>query len=165
MAEVGGTSGPVKELQDRLQRTQMSERDQALSREGVALGVSAVNPVNGEKVPCFTAPYVLMEYGTGAVMGVPGHDQRDFEFAREHDLEIRVVIQPPGSELEPGDMTDAWPHEGVMVNSGPFDGTPSPESISVVTEWLEKEGKGRAATSYRLRDWLISRQRGWGCPI
>jgi leucyl-tRNA synthetase len=165
MAEAGGTSEAVKELQDRLQRRQMSERDQALSREGVALGVSAVNPVNGEKVPCYAAPYVLMEYGTGAVMGVPGHDQRDFEFAREHGLEVRVVIQPPGSELDPSGMTEAWPHEGVMVNSGPFDGTPSPESIKAVTEWLEKEGKGRAATSYRLRDWLISRQRYWGCPI
>jgi leucyl-tRNA synthetase len=165
LAEAGGTAQAVKELQDRLQRTAASERDQALSREGLFLGVHAVNPVNGEKVPCLVAPYVLMEYGTGAVMGVPGHDQRDFEFAREHGLEIRVVIQPEGREVDPATMTDAWPHEGAMVNSGPFDGTPSPKSVQVVTEWLEKEGKGRAATSYRLRDWLISRQRYWGAPI
>ena len=165
LAEAGGTAEAVKKLQDRLQRTQAYERDEALSREGLALGVHAVNPVNGEKVPCFVAPYVLMEYGTGAVMGVPGHDQRDFEFAREHGLEIRVVIQPGGQEVDPDRMTDAWPHEGVMVNSGPFDGTPSPQSIDKVTEWLEKEGKGRPAKSFRLRDWLISRQRYWGPPI
>jgi leucyl-tRNA synthetase len=165
LAAAGGSTEAVRELQDRLQRTHAFERDEALSREGVLLGVSAVNPVNGEKVPCFLAPYVLMEYGTGAVMGVPAHDQRDFEFAREHGLEIRPVIQPEGVELDGERMTGAWPHEGVMVNSGRFDGTPSPESIHVVTEWLEKEGKGRAATSYRLRDWLISRQRYWGCPF
>jgi leucyl-tRNA synthetase len=165
LAEAGGTAEAVKELQDRLQRAGASERDQALSREGVPLGIHAVNPVNGEKVPCFVAPYVLMEYGTGAVMGVPGHDQRDFEFAREHGLEVRVVIEPPGSNLRSEDMTEAYPHEGVMVNSGPFDGTPSQESIDRVIEWLEAEGKGRRAVSYRLRDWLISRQRYWGCPI
>ena len=165
LAEAGGTAEAVKELQDRLQRTQAYERDEALSREGLALGVHAVNPVNGEKVPCFVAPYVLMEYGTGAVMGVPGHDQRDFEFAREHGLEVRVVIQPSGEDVDPDQMTEAWPHEGVMVNSGPFDGTPSPESIEKVIGWLEKEGKGRAAKSFRLRDWLISRQRYWGPPI
>jgi leucyl-tRNA synthetase len=165
LAEAGGTAGPVKELQDRLQRIHPSERDQALSREGLFLSVHAVNPVNGEKVPCYVAPYVLMDYGTGAVMGVPGHDQRDFEFARQHGLEVRIVIEPDGAHVDPSEMTEAWPHEGVMVNSGPFDGTPSPESIGRVIEWLEREGKGRAATSYRLRDWLISRQRYWGPPI
>jgi leucyl-tRNA synthetase len=165
LAEAGGTAGPVKELQDRLQRTQASERDEALSREGIALGVHAVNPVNGEKVPCFVAPYVLMEYGTGAIMGVPFHDQRDFEFARDHGLDVRIVIQPEGEELDPERMTEAWTGEGVMVNSGPFDGRRTPEAIPDVIAWLEKEGKGRAATSYRLRDWLISRQRYWGAPI
>jgi leucyl-tRNA synthetase len=165
LAEAGGAAGPVKELQDRLQRTQASERDEAMSREGIALGVHAVNPVNGEKVPCFVAPYVLMEYGTGAIMGVPFHDQRDFEFARDHGLDVRIVIQPEGEELDPARMTEAWTGEGVMVNSGPFDGRHTPEAIPDVIAWLEKEGKGRAATSYRLRDWLISRQRYWGAPI
>ena len=166
LAGAGGTAERVKELQDRLQRTPLSERDQAGTRVGIPLGVHAVNPVNGEKIPCFMAPYVLMEYGTGAVMGVPGHDQRDFEFARQHGLEVRVVIQPPhAGNLDPDAMREAYPHEGVMVRSGPFDGTPSPESIERVTSWLEERGLGRTAVSYRLRDWLISRQRYWGAPI
>ena len=166
LAEAGGSADAVKELQDRLQRSDPAERQAASPRDGVALGVHAVNPVNGERVPCFVAPYVLMDYGTGAVMGVPGHDQRDFEFAREHGLEVRVVIQPPDvPEVEPTEMTEAYPHEGVMVRSGPFDGVRSPESIAQVIAWLEDSGKGRAAVSFRLRDWLISRQRYWGPPI
>jgi leucyl-tRNA synthetase len=165
LAEAGGTGAAAKALMDRLQATPLTNREQAESREGVNLGVHAVNPVNGEKVECFVAPYVLMEYGTGAVMGVPAHDQRDFEFAREHGLPIRVVIAPEGADLDPGTMTEAWPHEGLMVNSGPFDGTPSPQSIEAVTRWLEEQGKGRPAVTYRLRDWLISRQRYWGAPI
>jgi leucyl-tRNA synthetase len=165
LAEAGGAQAAVKELQDRYQRLSAAERDAELTREGVPLGVHAVNPVNGERVPCYVAPYVLMEYGTGAVMGVPAHDQRDFEFAREHGLEVRVVIQPEGASLNGADMQEAWTGEGVMVSSGPFDGSMAPDSISSVIQWLETEGKGRAGTSYRLRDWLISRQRYWGPPI
>jgi leucyl-tRNA synthetase len=166
LAEQGGTTGPVKEMQDRLQATPLTNREQAESREGLPLGVYAVNPVTGEQVPCFVAPYVLMEYGTGAVMGVPAHDQRDFEFARQHGVPIRVVIQPEeGATRDPDRMTEAYDHEGVMVNSGPFNGVRSPDSIGRVIEWLEEQGKGRPAVSYRLRDWLISRQRYWGAPI
>src|SRR5204863_194395 len=102
----------------RLQATPLTNREQAESREGVPLGVHAVNPVNGERVPMFVAPYVLMEYGTGAVMGVPAHDERDFGFAREHGLPIRVVVQPEGEERSPDEMIEAYDHEGVMVNSG-----------------------------------------------
>src|SRR5207244_3120903 len=98
LAQAGGTAAPVTDLQDRLQRTPVAERDETMSREGIALGVHAVNPVNGEKVPCFVAPYVLMEYGTGAIMGVPFHDQRDFEFAGEQGLDVRIVIQPEDGE-------------------------------------------------------------------
>jgi leucyl-tRNA synthetase len=165
LAAAGGTAERAKVLLDRLQATPLTNREQAESREGVALGVHAVNPVNGEKIPVFVAPYVLMEYGTGAVMGVPAHDQRDFEFARAQDLPIRVVVQPEGEERDPATMTEAYDHEGVMVHSGPFDGVRSPESIGEVIAWLEREGKGAAAISFRLRDWLISRQRYWGAPI
>src|SRR5919106_334474 len=165
LAEAGGTADEAKRLADELAATPLTNREQADSREGVPLGVHAVNPVNGEKVPVFVAPYVLMEYGTGAVMGVPAHDQRDFEFARAQGLPIRVVVQPPDEPRDPDTMTEAYDHDGVMVNSGPFDGVGSPESIEQVTRWLEEQGRGRHAVTYRLRDWLISRQRYWGAPI
>jgi leucyl-tRNA synthetase len=165
LARSGGVSDEVAALLDRLQATPLTSREQAESREGIPLGVHAVNPVNGEKVACYVAPYVLMEYGTGAVMGVPGHDQRDFEFAREHGLPVRVVIRTEDEIRDPETMDKAWDHEGVMVNSGPFDGTRSPEGIDEVIRWLESEGKGRPAVSFRIRDWLISRQRYWGAPI
>jgi leucyl-tRNA synthetase len=165
LAEIGGTRTETQRLLDDLRSTPLTNREQAESREGVRLGVHVMNPVNGEKVPAFVAPYVLMEYGTGAVMGVPAHDQRDFEFARQQGLPVRVVIQPPGEERDAASMTQAYDHEGVMVNSGPFDGEPSPASIQKVATWLEEQGIGGPAVTYRLRDWLISRQRYWGAPI
>jgi leucyl-tRNA synthetase len=134
-------------------------------KTGMYLGKHAINPVNNENIPIWVADYVLMDYGTGAIMAVPAHDQRDFEFARAHDLEVRVVIQPEGVKLDGQEMTEAHPHDGVMVNSGTFDGTPATESVQRVTEWLEDKGIGRAAVNFRLRDWLISRQRYWGTPI
>jgi leucyl-tRNA synthetase len=165
LAEAGGTAAQAKAMLDGLQATPLTNREQAESREGIRLGVHAVNPVNGEQVPVFVAPYVLMEYGTGAVMGVPAHDQRDFEFARHQDLPVRVVVQPEGERRDAGSMTEAYDHEGVMVNSGPFNGVRSPGSIEQVTAWLDEQGKGRPAVTFRLRDWLISRQRYWGAPI
>jgi leucyl-tRNA synthetase len=165
LAELGGTWDRVEPLLEQVRATPLNVREESDTKEGVPLGVHAVNPVNGERVPCFVAPYVLMEYGTGAIMAVPAHDQRDFEFAREHDLPIRVVIQPEGRPLDPDALTEALPHDGVMVNSGPFDGEPSPASIAKVVEWLESQGAGTGAVTYRLRDWLLSRQRYWGTPI
>jgi len=133
-------------------------------KTGVFLGSYATNPVNGERIPIWIADYVLMGYGTGAIMGVPAHDQRDFEFARRYGLPVPVVVQPPGEPLrEP--LEAAYEGPGRMVNSGPFDGTPVPEGIPKVIAWLEETGRGRRAVNYRLRDWLISRQRYWGTPI
>ena len=135
-------------------------------REGLFLGTYAVNPVNGERIPVWVADYVLMEYGTGAIMAVPGHDQRDFEFARQEGLPVRAVIQPEGLPRLDGDtMAEAYEGEGVMVNSAPFDGTKTPGGIPKIVAWLEEDGNGTGRVRYRLRDWNVSRQRYWGCPI
>jgi leucyl-tRNA synthetase len=133
-------------------------------RLGMDLGARAINPVNGESVPVWVAEHVLMEYGTGAIMAVPGHDQRDFEFARQEGLPIRVVIQPEDRVLDDS-ITGPYEGEGVMANSGAFDGTKTPEGIPKVVAWLEEHGMGTGRVRYRLRDWNISRQRYWGCPI
>jgi len=143
-----------------------SERETIdLEKVGVPTGCHAVNPVNGEKVPLWVANFAVMTYGTGAVMSVPAHDQRDFEFARKYDLPIRVVIQPPDRTLDPATMTEAYVDEGVQVRSGPFDGIPNREAIPRICEWLAERGAGEATVNYRLRDWCISRQRYWACPI
>jgi leucyl-tRNA synthetase len=135
-------------------------------KDGIFTGAYAVNPVNGEKIPIWAANFVLMEYGTGAVMAVPAHDQRDFEFAKKYDLPIRVVIQPPGGDLDPDSMTEAYVEAGTMVNSADFDNTDSEVGkLQTVPDFLEEKGWGRRTVNYRLRDWLISRQRYWGVPI
>jgi len=135
-------------------------------KTGVSTGGFAINPVNGERIPVWIADYVLMSYGTGAIMAVPAHDQRDFEFARKYGLEIRPVIVPEGEELPvPEAMDEALSHEGAMVNSGPLTGTPADQVYEKVVDYLEKNGFGRREVGYRLRDWLISRQRYWGAPI
>ncbi len=136
-------------------------------KTGVFIGAYAVNPVNNERVPIWIADYVLTGYGTGAIMAVPAHDQRDFEFARKFDLPIVVVIQPDGETLDEPSMETAYSGEGVMVNSDRFNGTPTEDghAVATVIAWLDETGIGRGEVSYRLRDWLISRQRYWGTPI
>jgi leucyl-tRNA synthetase len=137
----------------------------ANDKRGIFTGRYCIHPLTAEKVPIWIANFVLMDYGTGAVMAVPAHDERDFEFAKEYQLPIKVVIRPEGKALESSQLTAAYVEPGLMMSSGPFDGTPSEEGKRKVTEKLAAEGKGRETISYRLRDWLVSRQRYWGCPI
>ena len=159
----------VKEYQDKVRHETEIERlssDEARPKSGVPLGTTVINPVSGERVPVWIADYVLMGYGTGAVMGVPAHDQRDFEFARAFDIPIRVVYQDEGGTLDGAMMTEAALHGGRVVNSGAFDGLPDElETIRAFIKHIEEIGAGKATVSYRLRDWLISRQRYWGAPI
>jgi len=136
-----------------------------LEKVGVRTGFHVTNPVNGEEIPLWVANFALMTYGTGAVMAVPAHDQRDFEFARKYDIPIKVVIQPEGEELDPDKMTEAYVEPGIMVGSGPFTGRLNTEAMGDIIAWLEEQGIGGGEINYRLRDWLLSRQRYWGAPI
>jgi leucyl-tRNA synthetase len=132
-------------------------------KTGVATGGFAINPLNGEKIPIWVADYVLVTYGTGAIMAVPAHDERDFEFAQRYDLPIREVIAPPTGPR--GLLREAYLGQGVLVNSGRFDRLDSTVAIERICDWLEEKGIGKRSVKYRLRDWLISRQRYWGAPI
>jgi len=137
----------------------------ATQKEGVFTGSFARNPFSQERIPIWVANFVLMEYGTGAVMGVPAHDQRDFEFAIKYGLPIKVVIQPPGEKLDAAQLSQAYPGEGSLVNSEEFNSLASPIAIERMTEYIEQKGIGQRNIDYRLRDWGISRQRYWGTPI
>jgi leucyl-tRNA synthetase len=134
-------------------------------KEGVFTGRFVVNPVNGNEIPLWVANYVVMEYGAGAVMAVPAHDQRDFEFAKKYDLKITLVIDNPVEPIEVSSMKKAYVEDGVLVNSAPFDGKANRQAMEEIADYMEKDGIGRRKVEYRLRDWLISRQRYWGTPI
>jgi len=163
----------VEEYKAQAARQSDIEREAAdKEKTGVFTGAYAINPVNDKRIPIWIADYVLMSYGTGAIMAVPAHDERDFAFARKYDLPVVPVIQPEGLELNGETMESAHAHEGIMINSGPFNGTRATDekgmknpAIKAVVEWLEQKGIGKRAVNYRYRDWLISRQRYWGAPI
>ncbi len=133
-------------------------------KEGVFTGTYMVNPFNGEKIPLYLANYVFLDYGTGIVMGVPAHDQRDFDFAKKYNLPIRIVIQPDGMEIDEN-ITEAFAAEGTMINSGEFSGLKNTDALSAMIKYAEDKGFGTKKVNFRLRDWLISRQRYWGAPI
>ncbi|MCL1810087.1 MAG: leucine--tRNA ligase [Clostridiales bacterium] len=134
-------------------------------KTGVFIGRHSTNPLNGKKVPIFISDYVLMDYGTGAIMAVPAHDQRDFEFAKKFGCEITPVVDPGNPDIDVSDLKEAFVAEGTMINSGIIDGMNSNEAIARITDYLEEKSLGARAVNYRLRDWLVSRQRYWGTPI
>jgi leucyl-tRNA synthetase len=157
----------LHEVLEYVERTRMVSEIERQSTErektGVFTGAYAMNPANGEKIPIWVADYVLATYGTGAIMAVPAHDERDFEFAKKYNLPIRVVVAPAGWQGE--ELLQAYIDQGTMVNSGPFDGIPSEEGKGKIIQYFEQRGIGKRAIKYRLRDWLVSRQRYWGAPI
>ena len=156
----------VNEYIDRCQHMSDIERTSTSNEKtGVFIGKYAINPVNGKEVPIYISDYVLMGYGTGAIMAVPAHDERDFDFATKFGLDIIPVVDPGNPDIDVNNLKEAFVAEGTMINSDKFDGMNNREAIKKVIEWVEEEGIGKATVNYRLRDWLISRQRYWGTPI
>ncbi|HOL03321.1 MAG TPA: leucine--tRNA ligase [Fervidobacterium sp.] len=145
-------------LEDRFKRTSLEAK-----KEGVFLGRYAVNPLTGERIPIYVANYILYEYGTGAIMAVPGHDQRDFDFAKEYGIDIKQVVRPKDGDWNVQERP--YEGEGIIVNSGEFNGLESSKGIEEITKYIEEKGYGKRSVQYKLRDWLISRQRYWGAPI
>jgi leucyl-tRNA synthetase len=157
---------PVKEFVERMSMQDRSDKAvEEYEKEGVFLGVHCINPMNGNRMPIYTANFALMEYGTGAVMAVPAHDQRDFDFAKKYGLDIVVVVKPPDIDLNAESMSEAYTGDGIMVNSGNFNGMDNRKAMEEIAAFLEKRNLGKKAVSFRLRDWGISRQRYWGTPI
>jgi leucyl-tRNA synthetase len=158
-----------KEVSGFIDRISIQDRSpravDSYEKEGVFTGAYCINPLSGIRMPIYTANFALMEYGTGAVMSVPAHDQRDFEFARKYDLDIVVVVKPHDDDLDPVTMTEAYAGEGTMVNSGLFNGMDNIKALDEIASYLEEKGFGKKTVSFRLRDWGISRQRYWGAPI
>jgi leucyl-tRNA synthetase len=158
-------SDEVREYAKRTAIRRGEERATEAAKTGVFTGLYATNPGNGEPLPIYVSDYVLMEYGTGAIMGVPAHDERDYEFAQEFDLPVRTVVVPRDGEPPEEGAFSAHTEDEVLVNSGDFSGMPSADAKKAIVEWLRERGGGAPAVSYRLRDWSFSRQRYWGCPI
>ncbi|NLC62605.1 MAG: leucine--tRNA ligase [Thermoanaerobacterales bacterium] len=156
----------VKQFKIKMQKCDDALRtSEDTEKEGIFIGAYAENPLNGEKIPIWTANYVLHEYGTGAVMGVPAHDQRDFLFAKKYGLPIKIVISNSGENIDPSQMSEAYVAQGILVNSDKFNGMDSVQAIKAIGQYMEQKGIGKIKVNYKLRDWLISRQRYWGVPI
>ncbi len=160
-----GEAEALKLVQKMRDESKIARSQAEIEKEGVFTGRYVINPVNDKKVPIWIANYILMEYGTGAIMAVPAHDQRDFDFAGQYKLPIEVVIDNPKNHLNAATMKEAYTEEGVMVNSVQFNGITSQSAIKKIADFFEEKSFGKKAVQYRLRDWLISRQRYWGAPI
>ena len=157
---------PVKKfINETLKKSIIDRTAEGKEKNGIFTGRYGINPLTGEEFPIWVADYALAEYGTGTVMAVPAHDQRDFDFAKKYDLPIKVVISPESYDLNPEKMSRAYCEDGIMVNSGDFNGMKNREAIEDISEYLEKKKLGKRTVNYKLRDWLISRQRYWGTPI
>jgi len=158
-----------QKIHDFIERTRVQDKADRASasteKEGMPTGRFVINPVNGKRIPLWIANYVLMEYGTGAVMAVPTHDERDFEFAKKYNLALEVVIDNPKDHLDAAKMPAAYIEDGVMINSAQFNGLSNREAMEKIADWMEEKKIGKRSTHFRLRDWLISRQRYWGAPI
>ena len=160
------TEAECREFIEKIQHLDEITRSAAdIEKEGVFTGKYAINPITGKKIPLYLANYVILDYGTGVVMAVPAHDQRDFDFAKKYNLPIDVVITPDGKPMDGSSLEEAFAAEGIMVNSGKFDGMNNKEALAKMIEHLEANKIGGAKTNFKLRDWLISRQRYWGAPI
>ncbi|MBI2670892.1 leucine--tRNA ligase [Candidatus Woesearchaeota archaeon] len=156
----------IKKFWGQVKKESEIERTSAeLEKRGCFTGAFVINPLNNEEVPIFVVDYVLINYGTGSVMGVPAHDQRDFEFAKKYDIPIRIVITPEDKLLDYKKMKEAYVEDGILINSGQFNGLKSIEAIEKISDFIDKNNFGKRAVNYKLRDWLISRQRYWGTPI
>ncbi|MBW2471024.1 MAG: leucine--tRNA ligase [Deltaproteobacteria bacterium] len=169
LVELSKHTGQTELVEEFVARTKIAKKKQRpgeeLEKEGIFIGQYCINPFTGNRIPIFTANFVLMEYGTGAVMAVPAHDQRDFEFAQKYELPIKVVVQPENEQLDSENLSAAFEAPGILTNSAHFSGLNSDDAKSAITAFAEEKGFGKSKTTFRLRDWGISRQRYWGTPI
>ncbi|HON77114.1 MAG TPA: leucine--tRNA ligase [Spirochaetota bacterium] len=158
--------GEVRDFIERFKNQPLLDRlSEEKEKEGIDTGLKVINPFNGEKIPLYVGNFVLMEYGTGAIMSVPAHDSRDFAFAKKYNIPIKIVIDNPDEPLDVNTMTDAYVDDGICIHSGPITGLNNRAGIEKISDYAEEKGIGKREVNYRLKDWLISRQRYWGCPI